>query len=60
MHTQPNSSVNSSEKLILLVVFLAFGSLTMAVFSPWRPLLSDRADYLGRLGLMAVLFSAAQ
>lgn len=60
MRTQPNSSLDSREKLIVLAVFLAVGSLIMAVFSPWQPMLSDRADYVGRLSLMAVLFRAAQ
>ena len=57
MRTRPDSSFSLSDRLTVMVVFLAFGSLTMAVFSPWRPLLPDRADYLGRLSLIAVLFA---
>jgi membrane protease YdiL (CAAX protease family) len=41
------------------LVFLAFGSLIILVFSPWRPLLESRlADYLGRIGLVAFFLLA--
>lgn len=40
------------------LVFLATGLLIMAVFSPWNPLLDKVADYLGRIGLIFVLFFA--
>lgn len=39
-----------SEKLFLIILFAAAGTLLIVVFSPWDPLLSGRADYMGRLG----------
>lgn len=39
-------------------LFVAIGSLIMIAFSPWRPLLDDRADYLGRFGLVIMLAAA--
>jgi membrane protease YdiL (CAAX protease family) len=42
-----------SERLLLIILFAAAGTLLIVVFSPWDPLLSGRADYLGRLGSIA-------
>jgi len=41
----------------LALAFVAIGSVTMVVFSPWAPLLDRVADYLGRIGLAAVLLA---
>lgn len=46
------------ERLILALVFAAVGTLVMVVFSPWRPLLPPLADYLGRVGLCALLLAS--
>ena len=43
------------ERIVLALLFIAIGSLIMVVFSPWRPVLSRVADYLGRIGLIALL-----
>ena len=41
------------QKLILILLFIAAGSLIIVVFSPWRPLLKLRPDYYGRFALLA-------
>ncbi|MFQ5813363.1 MAG: lysostaphin resistance A-like protein [Anaerolineae bacterium] len=46
-----------SERIVLALLFIAIGSLIMVIFSPWRPLLSRVADYLGRIGLAAFLLA---
>ena len=45
------------ERIVLALLFISIGSLIMVVFSPWRPLLSRVADYLGRIGLTALLLT---
>lgn len=47
------------ERITLALLFVATGALTMTVFSPWRPLLDDVPDYLGRIALVALLLIAA-
>lgn len=52
-----------TERLVLALLFTAIGSLIMIVFSPMRPLLDKGApervaDYLGRIGLIAILLAA--
>ncbi len=47
------------ERLILIFLFIIIGSLVMIVFSPLRPVLAWGADYLGRIGLIALLLIAA-
>jgi uncharacterized protein len=52
-----------AERFVLAFLFIAIGSLIYFVFSPMRPLL-DRGtlekvvDYLGRIGLIAILLAA--
>jgi membrane protease YdiL (CAAX protease family) len=60
MTDRSDSPVSTAERAIVLVVFLALGTLIMLIFSPWRPALDRRYDYLGRLVLIAVLFLASQ
>jgi membrane protease YdiL (CAAX protease family) len=43
------------ERIVLALLFAGIGTLTMVVFSPWRPLLDRVNDYLGRLGLILLL-----
>jgi len=43
------------ERIVLALLFTAIGSLIIIVFSPWRPLLDKSTDYLGRMGLIALL-----
>lgn len=43
------------ERIILAILFVAFGFLIMVVFSPWKPLLGRVNDYLGRIGLLILL-----
>ncbi len=47
-----------SERLFLVLFFTVIGSLVMIVFSPLRPVLERGADYLGRIGLIALLMIA--
>jgi len=44
------------ERLLLAFLFIAIGSLIMIVFSPWKPQLGRVNDYLGRIGLIILLF----
>ena len=46
------------QRIVLALLFIAIGSLITIVFSPWKPLLSRAADYLGRIGLTALLLVA--
>jgi len=46
------------ERAALALVFVIFGSLIYLVFSPLRPLLDGVGDYLGRIGLIAMLLVA--
>jgi membrane protease YdiL (CAAX protease family) len=46
------------ERLSLALLFIAFGSTIIIVFSPLRPLLDGGADYLGRIGLILFLLVA--
>jgi membrane protease YdiL (CAAX protease family) len=50
---------NWGERIVLVVLFTAIGSLTMIVFSPLRPVLEWSTDYLGRIGLIVCLAIAA-
>ena len=43
------------ERILLAIFFVAAGSTTMVVFSPWNPLLGSVNDYLGRIGLIVLL-----
>jgi hypothetical protein len=45
------------ERLVLAVLFIGIGSLIYFVFSPLRPLLGKNGDYLGRIGLIALLLA---
>ena len=55
-----HTSVNPSfQKIIPAAIFTGCGSLIIIVFSPYRPLLSDTPDLLGRLILLTALLSAA-
>jgi hypothetical protein len=53
----------SPQKLLgrigLALLFSLIGSLTIIVFSQYRPILSGSFDLLGRIGLMLVLLVAA-
>ena len=46
------------ERIGLALLFTTIGLLIMVVFSPWRPLLGRVNDYLGRIGLIAILLAA--
>ena len=48
------------DRMIVLTIFLSLGTLIILVFSPWRPMLDRKYDYLGRLILIALLFSVSQ
>ena len=60
MSDRSESSISTTDRIIVLVVFLALGSLIMLVFSPWQPMLNRQADYIGRLSLIALLFAVSQ
>ncbi len=47
-----------AERIGLAVLFVGLGALIIIVFSPLRPLLGKTPDYLGRIGLVAVLIAA--
>jgi membrane protease YdiL (CAAX protease family) len=47
------------ERIVLAVLFAAFGSLIIIVFSQYRPMLSGVYDLLGRVGLILILLIAA-
>jgi membrane protease YdiL (CAAX protease family) len=51
--------LTSAERIIAAVLFGAVGLVIVAVFSPWVPLLTGTKGLVGRIGLMAVLLSAA-
>lgn len=51
--------LTSAERITAAVLFGAVGLVTVAVFSPWVPLLTGTKGLVGRIGLMAVLLSAA-
>ena len=65
---QTNSKLSSNElveRIILALLFVGIGVMIYLVFSPMRPLLTQNsgypgriADYLGRIGLIAVLLAA--
>lgn len=50
-NSQPRQTVLS--RILLVLFFIAAGTLIILVFSPWRPLLDRRADYFGRLAMLA-------
>ena len=53
--SQPRQTVLS--RIIVVLFFIAAGSLVIVVFSPWNPLLQNSSwDYLERLG--SILFFA--
>ncbi len=52
--------ISRSDRIIVLALFLGLGTMIILVFSPWQPLLDRKYDYLGRLILIAVLFSVSQ
>jgi membrane protease YdiL (CAAX protease family) len=52
------STGKSRDRLILVLLFIVVESLVMIVFSPLRPVLEWSADYLGRIGLIALLLIA--
>ena len=43
------------ERIVLALLFVAFGALIIIVFSPLRPILDKLPDYLGRIGLAIIL-----
>ncbi len=45
-------------RVLLAIFFMALGTLTIVVFSPLRPMLEERLDYLGRIGLVLLLLAA--
>ena len=47
-----------STRIVLALLFIAMGGLIFIVFSPLRPLLDEREDYLGRIGLIVLLLAA--
>lgn len=49
----------STERIVAAVLFGAAGLVTVAVFSPWVPLLTGTKGLMGRIGLMVVLLSVA-
>jgi hypothetical protein len=51
------SALNWGDRSVMALLFMAIGSLIMVVFSPWRPLLSSVADYLGRIGVTVFLLA---
>ncbi len=51
--------VGWAEGVVLALAFCATGALVMIVFSPLRPLLEWRPDYLGRIALIVLLSIAA-
>lgn len=53
--TVPLSKGEWIERTILAVLFVAIGGYIYFVFSPLRPRLEGVPDYLGRIGLVAVL-----
>jgi membrane protease YdiL (CAAX protease family) len=55
-----NHRLSASEwgaRIVLALLFAAIGSLIYLVFSPLRPLLGRVDDYLGRIGLIAILLA---
>lgn len=56
MKTNRLSSRDWTERVFLAIIFTVIGSLIMVVFSPWKPLLGSVDDYLGRMGLVFLLF----
>lgn len=52
------SSEEWIERVIVAVLFVAIGGFIYLVFSPLRPMLKGSQDYLGRIGLIAVLLAA--
>ena len=60
MTDRSKSPSSTTDRIIILVIFLALGSLIMLVFSPWRPMLNKRADYIGRIALITLMFVVSQ
>ena len=60
MTHKSDKRVSTSKQVIVLVVFLAIGTLIILVFSPWQPVLVSRYDYIGRMALIVVLFLISQ
>jgi membrane protease YdiL (CAAX protease family) len=48
-----------TEKILLGLIFVLFGSLIIVVFSPYRPLMRGVYDTVGRLVLSGILLAAA-
>jgi uncharacterized protein len=46
------------ERIVLALLFIVIGGLVYLVFSPLRPMLHERQDYLGRIGLIVFLLAA--
>lgn len=53
MKSVSTSACTLFQKLALIILFAAAGTLLIVVFSPWDPLLKGKADYLGRMGVIA-------
>ena len=60
MTDRSNPPKSTKDRVIVLVLFLALGSLIMQVFSPWDPMLNKRVDYIGRLVLITILYAVSQ
>lgn len=59
MESHRPSAETWRDRFVLALLFTIIGSLAMIVFSPLRPVLEWGADYLGRIGLIALLLIAA-
>jgi membrane protease YdiL (CAAX protease family) len=64
---RPGQVTGWLDRIALAVLFIGAGALIIIVFSAWRPLLGMSADYqarwqdyLGRIGLTAILLAAAR
>lgn len=57
MSTNRLSTVDRIERIVLALLFVAIGFVIYFIFSPMRPLLSNQNDYLGRIGLVAILLA---
>ena len=55
MNNHRLSAKEWGERIVLAVAFVGVGVLIYLVFSPMRPLLFKTVDYLGRIGLIAIL-----
>ena len=55
MNAQTDGGFKKSERFFAAFVFLVIGSIIITVFSPWRPLMEGRGDYIGRFLLIFLL-----